>query len=111
MLAGITTPLTFAPAACTSVTYTTPASTASSSTLPSTDFTSGSSVTGLTVILALANTFAAVAPHGTCGWHSATCTDDLARSGTDVTPAGLGGGTSSSITFLTDVNGFGAAPA
>ena len=76
-----------------------------------TDFTSGSRVTGLTVILAFLNTFAAVTPHGTCGWHNATLTDDLARSSTDVTPAGLAGGTATSITLLANVTGLDASPA
>src|SRR5216683_3350105 len=88
-----------------------PASTSPSSTLASTDFTSGSSVTGLTVILALLNTFAAVVPHGTSGWHNATLTDDLARSVTDVTLAGLDGGTATSITFLAKSDGLDASPA
>ena len=88
-----------------------PASTASSSTLLRTDFTSGSRVTGLTVILALLNTFAAVVPHGTCGWHNATLTDDFARLSTDVTPAGLAVGTATSITLLANVTGLDASPA
>src|SRR5215475_14601070 len=67
-LAGIVTPLTLEPAACTSVTYTMPASTLPVSTWVSTDFTSGCSVTGLTAIPAFLNTSAATTPHGTCGW-------------------------------------------
>jgi hypothetical protein len=82
-----------------------------SSTWVSTDFTSGWSVTGLTVIFALPNIFAAVAPHGTCGWHSATFTDDLARSLTEVTCAGLDSGTATSITFFTKSTGLDASPA
>src|SRR5437764_12100220 len=88
-LAGIVTPLTLLPAAITSVTYTMPASTFPSSTWLSTDFTSGCSVTGLTVIPAFLHTCAATAPHGTCGWQSATFTDFFARSFTDLTFAGL----------------------
>src|ERR1700730_3320893 len=110
-LAGIITPLTLPPAAITSVTYTTPASTLPSSTWVSTDFTSGSSVTGLTVILAFLNTFAAVTPHGTCGWHNATLTDDFARSLTDVIFAGLDGGTATSMMFLAKSDGPDASPA
>ena len=57
------------------------------------------------------NTLAAVAPQGTCGWQSATFTDDLARSSTEVTPAGLDGGTATSMTFLAKLTGFDASPA
>src|SRR5215469_8162660 len=110
-LAGIVTPLTLEPAAFTSVTYTTPASTLPSSTWVSTDFTSGWSVTGLTVIPAFLNTSPATTPHGTCGWHSATLTDDLARSLTDVTFAGLLGGTATSAVFLAKSCGLDASPA
>src|SRR5580704_14283662 len=105
------TPLTLLPAAITSVTYTTPASTLPSSTWVSTDFTSGWSVTGLTVIPASLNTAAATTPHGTCGWHSATLTDDLARSFTDVTCAGLLSGTATSAVFLAKSTGMAASPA
>src|SRR5215471_18174186 len=77
-----------------------PASTSFNSTLDKVDFTSGSRVTGLTVILAFVNTSAATAPHGTCGSHSATLTLLLARSVTLVTLAGLLGGTATSMTFL-----------
>src|SRR5215472_18466185 len=110
-LAGIVTPLTFEPAAITSVTYTTPASTLPSSTWLSTDFTSGCSVTGLTVIPAFLNTAAATTPHGTFGWHSAVLTDDFARSFTDVTFAGLLGGTAISAVFLAKSCGLDASPA
>src|SRR5215469_515297 len=110
-LAGIVTPLTLDPAAFTSVTYTTPASTLPSSTWVSTDFTSGCNVTGLTVIPAFLNTEAATTPHGTCGWHSATLTDDLARSLTDDTFAGLLGGTAISAVFLAKSCGLDASPA
>src|SRR5215468_4244080 len=57
-----------------------PASTSLSSTLDRVDFTSGSRVTGLTVMLAFLNTSAATEPQGTCGSHSATLTLLLARS-------------------------------
>src|SRR5215471_5693759 len=110
-LAGIVTPLTLEPAASTSVTYTMPASTLPSSTWVSTDFTSGCSVTGLTVIPAFLNTSAATAPQGTCGWHSATLTDFFARSFTDVTFAGLFGGTATCMVFLTKSCGLDASPA
>src|SRR5436190_8171901 len=110
-LAGIVTPLTLEPAACTSVTYTMPASTLPVSTWVSTDFTSGCSVTGLTVIPAFLNTFAATTPHGTCGWHSATLTDFFARSFTDVTFAGLFGGTATSMVFWAKFFGLDASPA
>src|SRR5262252_604737 len=109
-LAGIVTPLTLDPAAITSVTYTTPASTLPSSTWVSTDFTSGCSVTGLTVIPAFLNTSAATTPHGTFGWHNAVLTDDFARSLTDVTFAGLLGGTATSMTFLAKSCGLDALP-
>src|SRR5262252_7824996 len=99
-LAGIVTPLTLVPAAFTSVTYTIPASTLPVSTWVSTDFTSGCSVTGLTVIPAFLNTSAATAPHGTCGWHSATLTDFFARSFTELTCAGLFAGRATSAKFL-----------
>src|SRR5215469_14251237 len=105
------TPLTLVPAAFTSVTYTMPASTLPVSTWVSTDFTSGWSVTGLTVIPAFLNTSAATTPHGTCGAHSATLTDDFARSFTDVTLAGLLGGTATSMVFLAKVCGLDASPA
>src|ERR1700761_8085902 len=107
---GIVTPLTLVPAACTSVTYTMPASTLPSSTWVSTDFTSGWRVTGLTVILAFLNTSAATTPHGTCGWHKAVLTDDLARLLTDVTFAGLLGGTATSMTFVAKFCGLDALP-
>src|SRR6516162_11599033 len=109
--AGIVTPLTLEPAAITSVTYTTPASTLPSSTWVSTDFTSGCSVTGLTVIPAFLNTPAATTPHGTFGSHNATLTDGLARSVTDVTFAGLLGGTATSAVFLAKSCGLDASPA
>src|SRR5215472_14085758 len=110
-LAEIFTPLTLLPAACTSVTYTMPASTLPVSTWVSTDFTSGCSVTGFTVIPAFLNTSAATFPHGTCGWHSATLTEDFARSFTDVTFAGLFGGTATSMVFLAKFCGLDASPA
>src|SRR2546423_8702051 len=110
-LAGIVTPLTLEPAACTSVTYTMPASTLSVSTWVSTDFTSGCSVTGFTVMPAFLNTSAATFPHGTCGWHSATLTDFFARSFTEVTFAGLSGGTAASMVFLAKFRGLAASPA
>src|SRR5271169_5644398 len=88
-----------------------PASTLPTSTWVSTDFTSGWSVTGLTVIPAFLNTSPATTPHGTCGWHSATLTDDLARSVTDVTFAGLLGGTATSAVFLAKSVGLDASPA
>src|SRR6516164_5152209 len=109
-LAGIVTPVTLEPAAFTSVTYTTPASTLPSSTWVSTDFTSGCRVTGLTVILAFLNTSVATTPHGTCGWHKAVLTDDLARSFTEVTLAGLLGGTATSAVFLAKSCGLDALP-
>src|SRR5215831_1552185 len=110
-LAGIVTPVTLEPAALTSVTYTMPASTLPVSTWVSTDFTSGWSVTGLTVIPAFLNTSAATTPHGTCGWHSATLTDDFARSFTDVTLPGLLGGVATSMMFLAKFCGLAASPA
>src|SRR5690349_14921007 len=109
-LAGIGTPLTLEPAAITSVTYTMPASTLPSSTWVSTDFTSGCRVTGLTVILAFLKTCPATTPHGTCGWHRAVLTDDLARSFTEVTLAGLLGGTATSAVFLAKSCGLDALP-
>src|SRR5882757_7179398 len=96
-------PLTLLPAALTSVTYTMPASTAPRVTLASVDLTSASRVTGLTVRCALVNTAAAVVPHGTCSWHSATLTPDLARSASLVTRPGLLGGTAISIVFTANV--------
>src|SRR6516225_6890772 len=110
-LAGIVTPLTLLPAAITSVTYTMPASTLPSSTWVSTDFTSGCRVTGLTVIPAFLNTSAATTPHGTFGSHSATLTEDLTRSLTDVTLAGLLGGTAISAVFFAKSCGLDASPA
>src|SRR5215813_6189748 len=88
-----------------------PASTLPVSTWVRTDFTSGWRVTGLTVIPAFLNTFAATVPHGTCGWHKAVLTDDLARSLTEVTLAGLLGGTATSMTFLAKSCGLDALPA
>src|SRR5215469_7051086 len=88
-----------------------PASTLPVSTWVSTDFTSACRVTGLTVIPAFLNTCAATTPHGTCGWHTATLTDDFARSLTDVTWAGLFGGTATSMVFLAKVCGLAASPA
>src|SRR5580704_4416720 len=108
---GIVTPLTLVPAAFTSVTYTMPASTLPSSTWVSTDFTSGWSVTGLTVTPAFLNTCEATTPHGTLGWHKATLTDDFARSLTEVTFAGLLGGTAISAVFLAKSFGLDASPA
>src|SRR2546429_6867897 len=109
-LAGIVTPLTLEPAACTSVTYTMPASTLPVSTWVSTDFTSGCSVTGLTLIPAFLNTSAATTPHGTCGWHSATLTESSARSLTDSTFPGLSGGVATSMVFLAKFCGLEASP-
>src|SRR5215470_7548151 len=110
-LAEIVTPLTLLPAAITSVTYTMPASTLFVSTWVSTDFTSGCWVTGFTVMPAFLNTSAATSPHGTCGWHSATLTDFFARSFTEVTFAGLFGGTATSMMFLAKFCGLDASPA
>src|SRR5437660_1928289 len=110
-LAGIFTPMPLGPAASTSVTYTLPASTRPSSPWESTDFTSGCRVTGFTVIPAFLNTSAATTPHGTCGWQSATLTDFFARSFTDVTFAGLFGGTATSMMFLAKFCGLDASPA
>src|SRR6266705_5621113 len=108
--AGIVTPLTLLPAAITSVTYTMPASTLSVSTWVSTDFTSGCRVTGVTVIPAFLNTSAATTPHGTCGWHNATFTDDFARLLTDLTCPGLAGGTAISMMFFAKFCGWDASP-
>src|SRR5215467_3653495 len=110
-LSGIGTPLTLVPAAFTSVTYTMPASTLPVSTWVSTDFTSGCSVTGLTVIPAFLNTSAATTPHGTCGWHSATLTELFARSVTEDTFPGLFGGVATSMMFLAKFCGLDASPA
>src|SRR5947209_9210450 len=60
---------------------------------------------------ALANTFSAVLPHGTCDWQSATVTLLFAKSFTEVTCAGLDGGVATSITFFAKGVGFDAAPA
>src|SRR5215471_673588 len=54
---------------------------------------------------------AATTPHGTFGWHNAVLTDDFARSFTDVTFAGLLGGTATSAVFLAKSCGFDASPA
>src|SRR5580693_242890 len=88
-----------------------PASTLPSSTWVSTDLTSACRVTGLTAIPAFLNTFAAVVPHGTCGWHSATLTDGFDRLSTELTLAGLPGGTATSILFLAKSDGLDASPA
>src|SRR5215469_11469382 len=88
-----------------------PASTLPVSTWVSTDFTSTCRVTGLTVIPAFLNTCAATFPHGTWGWHSATLTEDFARSFTDVTLPGLFGGTATSALFLAKFCGLDALPA
>src|SRR5262249_13773171 len=110
-LAGIVTPLTLEPAAITSVAYTTPASPLPSSTWVSTAFTSGCKVTRVTVPPAFLNCCAASTRHGTCGWHNAVLTDDFARSSTDVTFAGLLGGTATSAVFLAKSCGLDASPA
>jgi hypothetical protein len=60
---------------------------------------------------AFLNTSAATTPHGTFGWHNATLTDDFARSLTDVTFAGLVGGTATSAVFLAKSCGLDASPA
>src|SRR5215475_9404904 len=60
---------------------------------------------------AFLNTSAATLPHGTCGWHSATLTDDFARSVTDATCAGLLGGTATSAMFFAKSCGPDASPA
>src|SRR5215469_15381719 len=88
-----------------------PASTLPVSTWVSTDFTSGCRVTGLTVIPAFLKTSAAILPHGTCGWHSATLTDDFAKSVTDATCPGLLGGTATSAMFFAKSCGLDASPA
>src|SRR5256886_17245094 len=96
------TPRTLVPAALTSVTYTTAASTLPENTLASVDLTSASRVTGLTVTCALPNTAAAVTPHGTSWSHSATLTPDLARSARRFTRPGVVGGGAVSILLLAD---------
>src|SRR6185312_12203840 len=88
-----------------------PASTLLSSTWVSTDFASGCNVTGWTWILFRLNTFLATNPHGTCGWHTAVFTDILDRLLTEVTCAGLCGGTATSMMFFANVVGFDASPA
>src|SRR6516225_2732656 len=88
-----------------------PASTLPVSTWVTTESTSVSSVTGLTVIPAFLNTSAATTPHGTFGSHNAVLTDDFARSFTDVTLAGLLGGTAISAVFLAKSCGLDASPA
>ena len=60
---------------------------------------------------AFLNTSAATTPHGTCGWHNATLTDDFARLFTDLTFAGLDGGTATSMMFLAKFWGLDASPA
>src|ERR1700733_9609439 len=60
---------------------------------------------------AFLNTSAATTPHGTCGWHSAPLTEDLARSLTEVTCPGLFGGTATSAVFLAKSCGLDASPA
>src|SRR6476469_6086123 len=77
-----------------------PASTSPSETLVRTALTSASWLTGVTVILALANTFVAMPPQGTCAWHTATLTPCLARSLTEAMLAGLAAGTAISPPFL-----------
>ena len=79
--------------------------------MASTDLTSGSSVTGVTVSLALVNTLAAVLPQGTWSWHRASLTPALARSASAVMLPGLAGGSAISMTFLANVVGADAAPA
>src|SRR5215472_11553263 len=59
---------------------------------------------------ALANTWAATTPHGTCSWHSATLTPDLARSDSCVTLPGLLGGTAISALLTANVTGDLALP-
>src|SRR6478735_8103094 len=88
-----------------------PASTSPSETLVRTALTSASWLTGVTVILALANTFVAMPPHGTCGWHTATLTPCLARSLTEAMLAGLAAGTAISPTFFANGVEEAAAPA
>src|SRR6266705_1350509 len=88
-----------------------PASTLPVSIWASTDFTSGCSVTGVTLIPAFLNTSAATVPHGTCGWHNATFTDDLASLSTDVMCAGLDRGTATSMMFFAKFCGLDASPA
>src|SRR6476469_5119246 len=87
-----------------------PASTSPRVPLVSTDFTSTSSVTGLTVTPALANTSAATLPHGTCGWQSATLTPLRARSFTEVILPGLAGGTAISMLLVAKSFGSLASP-
>src|SRR6476661_1366890 len=77
-----------------------PASTSPSETLVRTALTSASWLTGVTVILALANTFVAMPPQGTCAWQTATFTPGFARSFTEAMLAGLAAGTAISPTFL-----------
>ncbi len=77
----------------------------------STDFTSGSRVTGVTVTFAVVNTFWALVPQGTCGWHRAVFTSALASEPTPVTLPGLAGGTAISMTLVANTRGSAAAPA
>src|SRR6185437_6510290 len=88
-----------------------PASTSPSSTLVSTDFTSVSSVTGMTEIPAFLNTCLATTPQGTWDWQTATLTEGLARLLSEETWPGLLGGTAISILFLAKSLGPAAFPA
>src|SRR3954467_3167368 len=88
-----------------------PASTASSSTLESTDLTSASSVTGSTVRSFFWNSAVAAAPHGTAGAQTASLTPGLATSARVVTPAGLPGGVATSSTLVAKFCGSEASPA
>ena len=80
-------------------------------TLARVDFTSASSVTGVTVIPAFLKIVVARTPHGTCAWHTATVTPLFARSASDVTLPGLLGGTAISPELLTKSVGVPATPA
>src|SRR6266550_3378538 len=80
-------------------------------TFASVDLTSGSWVTGVMLMCALLNTLAAVAPHGTWSWQSATLTPGRARSARLVIWAGLLAGTATSIRLTANVVDEPALPA
>src|SRR6478672_8878966 len=71
---GKSTWVTLSPAFFASVTYTSPASACPLVTFPSTSVTEFSSLTGVKETPVLDSTFAAAAPHGTCGAQTTTST-------------------------------------
>ena len=102
---GNVMPWTSAPAASTSVTYTSPASASPDVTFASTSVTDCSSLTGWMSTPVASSTLTVAAPQGTSGAQTTTLMPSFARSANEATPAGLSGGTAISRVLVAKSSG------